>query len=650
MTPAHALMLAMAACFAGALLTLLARRRRTLAGWLAFSATAVSSALALLAAVAVLWSGAASGETLPTAGWMGSASRFHVDGLSAVFVGLIATIAPAAAFFSIRYMDHYPDYGVGRYYPNFLIFVAGMYGLVAITDTMWLFLIFWQMMTVPSYLLIRFERREAANVRAANKYMLMMQIACALAMAGAALLAPAAGGGHPSRFEFDALIANVPLLLETRPALVGTALALFLAGFGIKAGMWPFGQIWLPDAHPAAPSPVSALLSGVMIKTGVYGLMRSFLWLMPPAARAEYPMAVWGTVIAVLGTITLFTGTASALQQNESKRLLAFSSIGQVGYILFGLGAALSLLPSADPALVRLGAIGFGGALFHTVNHGLFKSLLFLNSGSMLWATGTQELRKLGGLMRLMPMTGVTVLVGACSVSGVPLSNGFASKWSLYVAAIQGASGGAHLPVCAAVAILTSALTLATFVKFFGSSFLSRTSTRVSQRAAGRDSMEVGWMMRLPQCVLAGLCVLLGLLPCLGFGLVGAALHGSRQGLGATLAAAWPVEGATAWGVTIRGGGAVLVPAVLATVLAVGFLIARFLSRVGSARTRGAEPWMCGYVSEADCNRYSADGFYGELTRYFKWLGGAARPAPAAAEPRRGEPGGEMDPGGRGKD
>ncbi len=186
------------------------------------------------------------------------------------------------------------------------------------------------------------------------------------------------------------------------------ALVLFLVGFGIKAGMWPFGQMWLPDAHPAAPSPVSSLLSGVMIKTGVYGLMRSFLWLIPAASIADYPAQTWGMILAVLGTVTLFIGTMQALKQEQSKRLLAFHSIGQVGYIILGLGACVALLPAglANSGVMALAAVGFYGALFHTLNHGIFKSLLFLDAGSMLYATGTQDLNRMGGLMKFMPHHG----------------------------------------------------------------------------------------------------------------------------------------------------------------------------------------------------------------------------------------------------
>ena len=186
-----------------------------------------------------------------------------------------------------------------------------------------------------------------------------------------------------------------------------------------------------------------------MIKTGVYGLMRYFLWLVPPAGQPDYPLAKWGLVVAVLGTITLFTGTMQALKQEQSKRLLAFHSIGQIGYILLGTGACMALLSAKGPNATVLAAIALFGALFHVLNHGLFKGLLFLNAGSMLHATGTQDLNKMGGLMKFMPLTAVTAFVASFSISGVPLFNGFASKWSIYVAAIQGQPVPRNISACA---------------------------------------------------------------------------------------------------------------------------------------------------------------------------------------------------------
>jgi formate hydrogenlyase subunit 3/multisubunit Na+/H+ antiporter MnhD subunit len=582
--------------------------------------------------------GSARSESFCSLPAIGFALRLHVDGLTALFLMLTALIVAPASFYSIAHMRHYPDYGVARYYPHFLLFLAAMYGLLSTTDMIWFFLIFWQMMTLPGYALIRFEHKKPDNIRAANKFLLMMQIACAATLIGAEILARAgasANSGGGMKYDFEAVSANLPALLRAQPVLTALAFALFLAGFGIKMGMWPFGQMWLPDAHPAAPSPVSAMFSGVMIKTGVYGLMRYFLWLAPADAQAGFPLARWGLVVAVLGTISLFTGTMQALKQEQTKRLLAFHSIGQVGYILLGFGACMALLPAAGPVAAALAALGMIGALFHTLNHGVFKALLFLNAGSMLHATGTQDLNKMGGLLKYMPLTAATALVASLSISGVPLFNGFASKWTICVATVQGSSVAGWLVVCAAIAILTSALTLASFVKFFGASFLSRTSALVKEKAAGHRPLEVGPMMQIPQLLLALICVLLGILPSIAYELIHKALAASPHGFGSALADAPAAPGSIWTGLSGVGSRSVFVPLALVVVLGLAFLVARFISKLGGAPRRAAAPWLCGYAREAECNRYVAHGWYGEIKRYFRWLGGA--PRTAAGEIRRPE-------------
>lgn len=631
LTSEQAVMLAMALCVAGALVAPFLAGRRALAGWLTFGVTMGAAGLVVGASVPVLANGPGQAAQFLQMPRVGFALRIHVDGLTSVFLLLTAVVSVSASLYAIRYLGHYADQNVGRYHSLFQLFLAAMYGLVSTTDMMWFFFIFWQLMTLPGYALIRFEKDRPEHVRAANKYLLMMQIACAATMVGAEILAVtgATAPGGSLKYDFDTVRANLPVLLRDHAGATSAAFALFLVGFGIKMGMWPFGQVWLPDAHPAAPSPVSAMLSGVMIKTGVYGLLRYFLWLVPEEASAHFPLARWGVVITALGTVTLFTGTMQALQQEQSKRLLAFSSIGQIGYILLGTGACMCLLPTGDARLAGLGLLALLGALFHVVNHGLFKALLFLNAGSLLHATGTQDLNRMGGLARPMPVTAITAAIASAAIAGVPLLNGFASKWSIYVGTLGAGRAAWFLPVAAVVAILTNALTLALLVKFFGAGFLSRPSALVRERTGLRGRLEVPWPMQVPQVFLALLCVGLGIVPGIAFVWLGLALRASRHGFGVSLAEALPVLQADAAGISGTGEsptGFVFRPLVILGVL--GFLVGlgALISRAGGASRRADTPWLCGYAGDDDCHRYGARQFYGEMKRWFGWLGAVPPP------------------------
>jgi hydrogenase-4 component B len=633
-TPEYAVVLAMLICTAGAVLTLATSRNRALAGWIAFGVLSLAGVLALLGASSVLLTEPSHAETMFAAPRFGFSLRLYVDGLSAVFLILIAIVSVLAGLYSIEYMQHRLEHGVGWYYPNLLLFVAAMYGLVSTTDMMYFFFIFWQMMTLTGYALIRYEPRKPENLRAANRYLWMMQLACGVTMLGAALIASkpvvTPDGETLLPFDFDAVSHHLPELLAAQPARVTLAFALFLIGFGIKLGVWPFGQIWLPDAHPAAPSPVSALLSGVMIKTGIYGLMRYFIWLVPDSAQALFPIANWGLILAALGTITLFTGTAQALRQEQSKRLLAFSSIGQAGYLVLALGVCLTFLGSHQPLMPVLAATALLGALFHTLNHGIFKSLLFLNAGAVLHATGTQDINKLGGLLRYMPITGITALVASCAIAGVPLFSGFASKWTIYTAAIQGHAAAPILALCTAIAILTSTLTLALFIKFFGATFLSRTSALVHDLSVRHQRLEVGWKMRLPQITLLVLCLFAGLFPGLMLQFLSRVLQTSRQGLAITLADALPATDWAGPGLLGAAAPAVYAPLVVGIVFVLMFLFARWIAQLGGATRRVSAPWLCGYAVESEMHRYRAGHLFDELKHC---LPGNRRPAPLSFPP-----------------
>ncbi|MCX8156813.1 MAG: proton-conducting transporter membrane subunit [Verrucomicrobiae bacterium] len=612
------------------------RRRRMAAGWTAFGGTAAAALLMVYAALKTLWAAGPPDHAVTYLAFhqYGFALRLYVDGLSAIFVLLIAVIAPASAFYSIAYLRHYPHHDVGRYYPNFLLFLAGMTGLVTTTDAMFFFFIFWQLMTLTSWALIRFERENEACRRAARKYMWLMQSACFITMLGAGLVA--SGGAHVhgealARYDFDAISHRLEEILALHPGRVGLGLALFLIGFGIKAGMWPFGKIWLPDAHASAPSPVSAMLSGVMIKTGVYGLLRYFLWLLPPGVlkgAKPFPLTSWGGLLTVLGTATLAIGTAQALRQTQTKRLLAYSSIGQVGYMLLGLGVCLMLLPTP---LAGVAALALYGCLFHLLNHGVFKSLLFLNAGTLLTATGTQDLNRLGGLWRPMPWTALCALVGVVSIVGAPLTNGFASKWGLYSAAIQGGVQSWLLPVCALLAILTSGLTLAVFVRFYGAAFLSRTSALVREKLAQATPLEGSPLQLAPKIWLAAWCVVLGLMPFLGVRAIELGLQQSRQGLGIILAEATPLGGHLAGGLMAGEAQAVWTPLALAGTLALMLMLARAISTLGGAARRQAAPWLCGYATQQEAHRYRAEHFFKPLVRWLRSPASAHHPDKPAA-------------------
>jgi len=626
MTPEQAVLYSIGICVAGAVLTLLVSKSKSLAGWLSFLTTAGTGALIVPAAIRVLTSGPVNPHHPQTLWSFGGLDmRFYIDGLSAIFLLLAVLIGVLAALFSIAHVEKaYATKSAAGYYPFFLLFIGGMYGILSTTDTMWFFCAFWQLMTIPSFILMLFESDKPGIKGASFKYLIFMEVAMVAAMAGASMIS---GGGHEAalKYDFDILSEGIPAIVSSNPGALTGCLALFLLGFGIKVGMWPFGQLWVPDAYSSAPSPVTALISGVMSKTGVYGLMRTFLWLIPAEVAGKFDLGFWGMALAILGTITLFTGNMQGLKQDNAKRLLAFSSIGQIGYIILALGVSVALIPSGDPKLLAVAAIAFCGALLHAINHGIFKGLLFFNTGAMVQATGTQDLNRMGGLWKYMPLTGLTVLIASFGIAGVPLLNGFVSKWSIYVATVQASASAKYLPVCAIIAILTSATTLAMYMKFFGVAFLSRRSTLVKDQAA-KGNLEIGFTQQIPQLILAGLCIVIGLVPGVVFKILGQVLATSRQGFADKLADANTMSAGAVTGLSAIDGAALYVPATIGIVIAIAFIIVYAFSKQGGSTRKTGDVWLCGYAKEADCYRYSASNFYGEIKRYFGWLGGNPRP------------------------
>jgi len=367
----------------------------------------------------------AGGPVLQQSPWLGEAVniRLALDGFSLLMLVAVALVGLAAALFSVDYMEHYG--AKANYYALYLVMIAGMNGLVLATDLFGVY-IFLEVAAVASYALVAFGRGPD-ELEAAFKYLMLSVVASAFVVGAIAVLY-----GMTGSLDFAA-VAMALRELNAGP-VVGVAAAFLIAGFGLKAALVPFHS-WLPDAHPSAPAPISAVLSGLLIKvSGVYALTRVFFGVfgLTPALSS---------VLMILGTVSLVVAAFLALGQKDMKRMLAYSSISQVGYVVLGLGIGTPL--------------GIAGGLFHLFNHALAKGLLFLTSGSVQQATGTRDLGAMGGLAKRMPVTAATNLVGSLSIAGVPPFNGFWSKLIIIVALVQ-----AGHPVFAVVAVLASVLTL----------------------------------------------------------------------------------------------------------------------------------------------------------------------------------------------
>ena len=568
----------------GSLVSLLFARRRKLCGWVSFAfvcASSVYTGLAVVGACTV-----ASGEhsilSLPQ---LGSSLTLRIDPLSAIFLAIVAVIALLSTLYSVRYMEHYAHDKVAKFFPILLLCVASMTGVLVCTDFLF-FLIFWESMTLTSYFLVTFESENAASQRAGLKYFIITHGAT-LCMVAAALLLWRTSGS----FSFDAIRQTLSAMLTTRPFLANAIVFLFFLGFATKAGLLPMGD-WLPDAHPVAPSGMSATLSGALVKLGIYGLVRlfcSFLVVSPS-------LKIWGIILALAGTGSLFVGTLTALRQTDTKRLMAFHTIGQIGYICLGLGVGVYCL-DMYPALAT---IALAGAILHAVNHACFKSCLFLGAGSVLYRTGERDMDKLGGLAAFMPYTTGTTAIASLSIAGVPPLNGFTSKWLIVAGCLLTGMRFPLFLVLGLIALFISLATLASFLKVLGSVFLGRADESLGIK-------EVPISMIVPQVVLAALCVLLGIFPQLVLRFVGHAIEGVT---------ATPVAGVDAsrmWGGLFLIDGSPVAfwsPLAILTALAVLALLSYAIQRAGGARTRSVPVWYCGEEHAPATVRYPASSFY----------------------------------------
>ncbi|TJZ74208.1 proton-conducting transporter transmembrane domain-containing protein [Chitiniphilus eburneus] len=614
----NGLMMGVLLLVASAIVIPLFARHRKLAGGLNFVVCLVAGVIFTGVACQVL-TGAAAPATfdLHLGGW---AVPLMIDGVSAVFMALISLMAAVTAFYCVGYMemDHYRHYSLRGFFFCYPVFVAGMIGIVTVDDLTTGFTIAWQMMTIASFFLIRFDHHDKVIVRSANKYLLLMELAW-VAILAVGLMVPGCTWGSSLH-----QIAGQLGLVD--PGLRTLLLALTLLGFGMKAGMFPLGQLWLPDAHSVAPSPISAMLSGVMIKTGIYGILRTLFWMTPDNMPTQ-ELQHWGMVVALVGVVTLFIGTSQAVKQVDAKRLHAYSSIGQIGYIIMAIGCARYFL-GPEVGLHALALLALFGALCHTLNHAVFKGLLFLCTGSVQYTTGTKDLDKLGGLFGLMPVTAVVAGIAAIAVSGVPAFSGFTSKWAIVGSALLSGKAVGIFVIFGIIALVTSAMTLATYVKFYGMTF---TSVGVEWNEKN-DIHEVSASMLAPKLLLAAVCLVQGLFPFLFVQLFGRVLATSESAMTRVLGTPEMLSSlAQSYaGVTFRLGDspvAFSLPLVMIAMLVVALLFALWLRKAGGAEERTAPVWLCGYQTLNSANRYLSSHIFDAFKKFTKWTGGNVRGA-----------------------
>jgi formate hydrogenlyase subunit 3/multisubunit Na+/H+ antiporter MnhD subunit len=463
-------------------------------------------------------------------------------------------------------------------------FLAAM-AFVILADDAYLFMVAWETMALASYFLVTTDHRVPAIRSAGFLYLLIAHIGAIAILLCFGLL----HGGHGD-YTFAALRSA-----ELTPFGAHVAFALAFVGFGAKAGAIPL-HAWLPEAHPAAPSPVSALMSGVMIKTAIYGMVRITYDLIGDVYWQ------WGLAMLLVGAGTTLFGVLFALMQHDLKRLLAYHSVENIGIILLGLGMSLVFFGFGHPAAAALGLVA---ALYHTLNHAVFKGLLFLGAGSILHASGLRDLNHMGGLARSMPATAFHFLVGALAISALPPLNGFVSEWLTFQTALQAPLlendvVRSLVPLFAATLALAGALTAMCFVKVYGVAFLGQPRSRAPIAA------DAGLSERLGMAWLSAGCLVLGLFPAGMLQMlnqVGASLTG--HGLSAQA-----LESDWLWLVPTHPAQASYSPLIFfVVVLAVVLLTVRLVRFFYHGRVRRADPWDCGFPEQTTRMQDTGDAF-----------------------------------------
>jgi hydrogenase-4 component B len=597
------LKMALLAYAAGIVGSLLALGREKAANGIGFGSAIVGGLCGIGAAVLALVSGpagAAAAFELWPCGVPYLKLSVKLDALGAFFVLIVSVLSVAVSIYSLGYARGFygrKEIGVlGAFYNALLLAMT----LVFCSANAFFFLIAWEIMALTAYCLVSFEHEKSEARNAGVLFFVMSHIGTGCLIVGFLLLFQATGD-----FGFEGFRAlGGGMSAERRNA----AFVLFLFGFGMKAGIVPL-HVWLPEAHPVAPSNASALLSGVLIKTGIYGLIRVVFDFLGA------PPNWWGVTVLTIGTISAVLGVLYALMEHDLKRLLAYHSIENIGIILMGLGASLMFLHTGHPVLAALALIA---GLYHTINHAIFKALLFLGAGAVLHATHTRNMEEMGGLIKPMPKTAFCFLAGAVAISALPPLNGFISEWLTYQSLLQGFTTTNSLvrimfPLSGAMLALTGALAAACFVKAFGITFLAQ--PRSAHAARAREA---------PPAMLAGMGLLV--LACLFLGLFPAAFVKlfdpiTRQLMGRELSAQLALAHGLVLGNTQLQGGTVstLGMALMGLcLLPVPLVLWLFFGR--QAGTRIGPTWDCGLLGLTPAMEYTATGFSKPIRMIFKAL------------------------------